>query len=104
MTATTKKITIILLVAVIVLLAFVLGITLGYENRTATAPIQVDLSTFWKTWQLIDEKFIDTNATTTATTTAANQTQERVWGAISGLVDSLGDPYTTFFPPLENKM
>ena len=104
MIATTKKITIILLVAVIVLLAFVLGITLGYENRPATAPIQVDLSTFWKTWQLIDEKFIDTNATTTATTTVANQTQERVWGAISGLVDSLGDPYTTFFPPLENKM
>jgi len=28
--------------------------------------------------------------------------QEKVWGAISGLVDSYNDPYTTFLPPTEN--
>ncbi|MEK7390584.1 MAG: S41 family peptidase, partial [Patescibacteria group bacterium] len=30
--------------------------------------------------------------------------QERVWGAISGMVDSLDDPYTTFLPPEEAKI
>jgi carboxyl-terminal processing protease len=29
--------------------------------------------------------------------------QDRVYGAISGLASSLGDPYTVFFPPKENK-
>jgi len=56
-----------------------------------------DLSDFWKVWQLLDEKFIAASSTT------AVSNQEKVWGAISGLVDSLGDPYTTFFPPEEKK-
>jgi carboxyl-terminal processing protease len=29
--------------------------------------------------------------------------QERVWGAIQGMTAALGDPYTVFFPPEENK-
>jgi carboxyl-terminal processing protease len=29
--------------------------------------------------------------------------QKKVYGAISGMVDSLGDPYTVFFPPVESK-
>ncbi len=56
-----------------------------------------DLSDFWKVWQLLDEKFIAASSTT------AVSNQEKVWGAISGLVDSLGDPHTTFFPPKEKK-
>ena len=30
--------------------------------------------------------------------------QEKVYGAISGLTNSLGDPYTVFFPPVESEM
>ena len=30
--------------------------------------------------------------------------QKKVWGAIEGLTDSLGDPYTVFFPPVESKL
>ena len=26
-----------------------------------------------------------------------------VWGAVEGMVKSLGDPYSVFFPPQENK-
>jgi carboxyl-terminal processing protease len=40
---------------------------------------------------------------TNGTTTEKVSDQTRVWGAISGMVDSLGDPYTTFFPPAEAK-
>lgn len=60
---------------------------------------QVDFEAFWKAWSLIDEKFVP------ASTTAIdkNDTQARVYGAISGMVKSLGDPYTVFFPPVESK-
>jgi carboxyl-terminal processing protease len=30
--------------------------------------------------------------------------QEKVWGAIKGLVEAYGDPYTVFMPPTEAKM
>lgn len=57
----------------------------------------VDFSTFWKAWKILDEKF-SSNSTSTATSTTD---QERVWGAIRGMTESLGDPYTVFFPPAE---
>jgi len=120
MPATTKKVIIILLVAFSVLLAFVLGVTLGYQGRPEVAqitdllnkeenlPAKVDFAPFWKAWQLIDDKFVDANATTSseasASATSTDRIQKRVWGSISGLVDSLDDPYTTFLPPVENKM
>jgi carboxyl-terminal processing protease len=50
---------------------------------------------FWKAWAILDEKFV--NSTTT-------DSQERVWGAIKGLAESQGDPYTVFFPPEEHKI
>jgi carboxyl-terminal processing protease len=67
----------------------------GLANKTADMPEGVDFSPFWKTWNTLDEKFVSTGSTTTTV-------QERVWGAIGGLVDSLGDPYTTFFSPEES--
>jgi carboxyl-terminal processing protease len=66
----------------------------GKENDK---PNSVDFSDFWKVWNLINEKFVSKS-----TTTVSNQ--EKVWGAISGLTDSLGDPFTIFMPPEENKM
>ncbi|MDO8183769.1 MAG: S41 family peptidase [bacterium] len=64
------------------------------------APGQVDFSLFWQVWSVMDDKFV--NGTTTALATPA-ELQERVYGAISGLVDSAGDPYTVFLPPEEKK-
>jgi len=58
-------------------------------------PEDVDFSSFWKAWEIIDSKYVS-YATTT-------ETQERVWGSIQGLAASLGDPYTVFFPPVEKK-
>lgn len=57
----------------------------------------VDFEPFLKTWRLIDEKYIP------ASTTQKISDQERVWGAISGMVDSLNDPYTQFLLPVENE-
>ncbi|MFA5838522.1 MAG: S41 family peptidase [Candidatus Paceibacterota bacterium] len=54
----------------------------------------IDFSEFWAVWNLLNENFVSST-----TTKATNQ--EKVWGAIKGLTESLGDPYTVFFPPKE---
>ncbi len=68
------------------------------ENTTTGAPTTVDFGPFWKTWNLINEKYV-----ATATSTNKIGDQEKVYGAISGMVSSLEDPYTVFFPPVEAK-
>jgi carboxyl-terminal processing protease len=68
-------------------------------NKENTTTAQVDFAPFWKAWDVIDKKFVPT----TGTTTEKVSNQDRVWGAIKGMTDSLGDPYTTFFPPVEAK-
>lgn len=72
---------------------------------SAGGPADVDLSPLWKAWRLLDENFVPAAVATSspiATTTEA-QNQQKVWGMISGLADSLSDPYTYFLPPVENK-
>lgn len=81
------------------------GIYVGYANKSATEKIQgvinkessitssTDFDTFWKAWAILDEKFADADKTSA---------QDRMYGAIKGMMASFGDPYTTFFPPSEN--
>lgn len=81
----------------------------GLANKETGKPADVDFEAFWQAWNLINEKYVDGNSTTTnATNTAPSRVlannQQRVYGAISGMVDSLGDPYTVFFPPKEKKL
>ncbi len=71
-------------------------------------PEGVDLSPVWKAWKIIDEKFVPASVpTTTASTTepviAGTPEQKRVYGMIAGLAESLGDPYTFYLPPVEQK-
>lgn len=68
-------------------------------NATEGKPSQVDFAPFWKAWNLINEKYIPAS-----TTKPVTDDQEKVYGAIQGLASSLGDPYTVFFPPVENEM
>ena len=87
---------------------FLFGVYLGFQNRPAVSritelvnkeeglPAGVDFSPFWKTWSILNQRFVSDNG--------AVDEQEKVWGAIKGLVDSYGDPYTTFMPPVEAKM
>jgi len=64
-------------------------------NKTNEMPNSVDFAEFWGVWNLLNEKFVS------STTTTKIGNQEKVWGAIQGLTNSLGDPYTVFFPPKE---
>src|SRR3990167_5929252 len=95
---------------------FVVGIAAGYEiaiQRGASCavgdisqPQDVDFSPVWKAWRVIDEKFVSA-AVASSTPYVASSTEasdeKRVWGMISGLAESLDDPYTFFLPPEENQ-
>ena len=71
----------------------------GVENTVKGEPVNIDFAPFWKAWNLINEKYVPAS-----TTVRIIGNQEKVWGAIQGLTDSLGDPYTVFFPPVESKL
>jgi carboxyl-terminal processing protease len=51
------------------------------------------LEEFWNVWQLLDQKFISASSSKVVTD------EERLQGAISGLVDAYGDPYTMYLSP-----
>ena len=85
--------------------SFFIGFFTGISKEQANTPPQslpigieegktesVDFSIFWDTWNIINEKYVSLNGP---------GDQEKVYGAISGLVRSLDDPYSVFFPPKE---
>lgn len=85
------------------------GFYFGYSHKPAAEKVvnvtnkdsstnvenSADFNSFWKVWNMLNEKSIYAKKVTD---------QERVWGAIKGMASSLGDPYTVFFPPQENKL
>lgn len=68
------------------------------ENESTSRGQEIDMSAFWRSWDILDEKFVPT-----ASSTLPSE-QERVYSAIEGLTDAYNDPYTTFLPPQENKV
>lgn len=68
-------------------------------NKEVGIPSDVDFSLFWKAWKILDDNYVATGKATSTNSTS----QDRVYGAIKGMTESLGDPYTTFFPPAENE-
>lgn len=68
-------------------------------NKNSGIGENIDFASFWKAWEVINEKYVSTSATSTEKV----DDQTRVYGAIEGMVSSLGDPYTIFFPPVESK-
>lgn len=84
--------------------AFFVGLYVGSENDNGQRniifadngvlpPVTVDTSPLWKAWNALNERYVP------ATTTDIVSEQDRLWGAIQGLTNSLGDPYTVFMPP-----
>lgn len=100
----------ILLISIAVSTIFVSGYLLGsngFTLETASFPKvkisreipedkrDVDFSLFWRTWDTLENSYYDNSKLSP---------QRMVYGAISGMVASLGDPYTAFLPPEENKV
>jgi len=55
---------------------------------------KADLSLFWLVWQELENKYVDEEAL---------DYEAMVYGAIKGMVSSLGDPYTVFMTPEESE-
>src|SRR5690348_6158909 len=101
-----KKLSLGVVVAIAIAASFFLGwkegsgsvpaesLVASLANKDASKPGSVDFAPFWKAWNIIQSQYAGTSTSD----------QEKVYGAISGMVSSLGDPYTVFFPPAESKM
>ncbi len=59
-----------------------------------TKPKDVDLSLFWETWNGMEENYLYKEKLVV---------EDQVYGAIKGMIRSLGDPYTVFMTPDETK-
>ena len=66
-----------------------------FGKTPAISSDAVDMTEFWYVWNLLEEKFVS------STTTEPVSTEEHIQAAISGLVRSYGDPYTTYMPPVD---
>lgn len=68
---------------------------LSVKNGAPPADAQaVDFKLFWDTWNLVSQKYVDKKAI---------DSQKMYYGAIKGMVDAVGDPYTVFLPPESQK-
>ena len=55
----------------------------------------VDFSLFWEVWDILEKDYLQKENINYS---------DMIYGAISGMVASLGDPYTSFLSPNENKI
>jgi carboxyl-terminal processing protease len=79
-----------------IMVSFGLGFWFGKAQVVCPicSPEDIDFSLFWQAYQKLQEKFVDKEEM---------DIQKIIYGAISGMVKSLEDPYTVFFPPEETK-
>jgi len=63
-------------------------------GRDTGQPESVDFSLFWDAWNLIHKRYVDRSRL---------NTQEMVFGAIEGMVKTVGDPFTVFLEAKEAK-
>lgn len=101
-----------IIVALVLALGFLGGLTVGADGGSkvlanvpllgdgldATPDARLDFTDFWKVYNILQTRFVQTHSSTTPVTP-----QSEVYGAIQGLVASYGDPYTVFFPPEQAK-
>lgn len=64
-------------------------------NKNAGQPSSIDFSLFWTVLDKLQEKFVDQDKIA--------DKRKLVYGAIEGMVNSAGDPYTVFLEPVESK-
>jgi carboxyl-terminal processing protease len=106
---TTKKIGQVLVVVVLGLVLVASGFWIGWDsgrnypknivvsgvsNISPTASTTADFSVFWQAWQDLNDNYLRNPSTTD---------QTKMYGAITGLVGAVGDPYTEFFSPADSQ-
>jgi len=89
-----KKLLISFFSVFIILASFGLGNYFGKSQCKVCPPEEIDFSLFWEAYHNLQEKFVDKEKL---------DIQKMIYGAISGMVKSLEDPYTVFLKPEESK-
>ncbi|MDP1845239.1 MAG: S41 family peptidase [Candidatus Moranbacteria bacterium] len=64
------------------------------KSHDKSQPENVDFSLFWEAWNLLNEKYVDKSK--------LDQTK-MIYGAISGMIKALGDPFSSFMDPAESQ-
>lgn len=101
-----RVLSIILLISVSMLFGYALGthkIEADWKNYTPNVKVTsktppagmetIDFSLFWNVMRRVEQAYYDKKAI---------DSQKLLHGAISGMVQSLGDPYTVYLPPVQN--
>ena len=74
---------------------FSAGFYFGKSQCEICPPQDIDFSLFWEAYHKLKENFVDKEKIVP---------QKIIYGAISGMVKSLEDPYTIFLDPEESKI
>lgn len=77
------------------------GYVFEFRNKTPQVFVQnripqdqtVDFNLFWRAFDLLNQKYLE----------GIKDAKKALYGAAVGLYNSVGDPYTAFLPPPENK-
>lgn len=96
-----------IIVLALVLLSFGTGYNFGhsnspvggrslpvFSNTTPPPNTNIDFTLFWDVWRRLNTYYIEKKNL---------DPQKMYYGAISGMVQAAGDPYTVFLPPQQNK-
>jgi len=62
--------------------------------KNETGNQKIDFSLYWKTWDLLKEKYVDSESL---------DAKKLLYGSINGMLHATGDPYSSFLDPEENK-
>ncbi len=91
-----KKITSVFLIIVLIGIGFTGGFFFGKYRVVCEfcQPQEINFSLFWESYHKLQEKFVDKSKF---------DIQKIIYGAVSGMVNSLGDPYTVFLDPEDAK-
>lgn len=90
------------------LVAFFSGLSIGgnpilqsaslfsfFSTEEPATQDELEMDEFWRVWDLMEDKFATASSTETPTG------QERMEGAINGMIRSYGDSYSVYLPPKE---
>ncbi|MCK5490707.1 MAG: S41 family peptidase [Candidatus Pacebacteria bacterium] len=87
-------------ISLLIVTSFSMGFTVNSflddnnnNNKVIYSNDEVDFSVFWETWGIIEDKYA----------LGPLDYEKMVYGATSGMVDSLQDPYTVFLSPSDKE-
>lgn len=95
MLSSVKKVAISIFLVFVILASFGGGFYYGKLQCKICPPEDLDFSLFWEAYHKLQENFINPEKF---------NPQEIIYGAISGMVKSLKDPYTVFLNPTDTKL